>query len=91
MLLKHIKKPPNEEKVRPVVTGELQHERDYIAKRRQYEELGIPEYWLVDPERKIVTIFSLSNQTYRESAALQGKAFIVSPTFPQLQFNAGQE
>lgn len=71
-----------------VSPGELQHERDYIAKRRQYEELGIPEYWLVDPERKIVTILSLSSQTYREIAALQGKAFLASPTFPQLQLTA---
>ncbi|WP_432811627.1 Uma2 family endonuclease [Pantanalinema sp. GBBB05] len=27
-----------------VSSGELQRDRDYIAKRSQYQDLGIPEY-----------------------------------------------
>ncbi len=35
--------------VEVVSPGELQRERDYIAKRIQYQDCGIPEYWIVDP------------------------------------------
>ncbi|MFM7908228.1 MAG: Uma2 family endonuclease, partial [Microcystis sp.] len=33
-----------------VSPGEIQRERDYIAKRSQYQDCGIPEYWIVDPQ-----------------------------------------
>ncbi|MGD1704068.1 Uma2 family endonuclease [Dapis sp. BLCC M229] len=36
--------------VEVVSPGELQREKDYIAKRIQYQDCGIPEYWIVDPE-----------------------------------------
>ena len=36
--------------------------RDYITKRRKYEQLGIQEYWIVSPEEKCITIFDFVNQ-----------------------------
>lgn len=34
--------------------------RDKDTKRREYAQAGIPEYWLVDPLEKSVTVFALS-------------------------------
>jgi len=33
--------------------------RDKITKRHEYAKAGIPEYWLVDPSEKTVTVLSL--------------------------------
>ena len=37
--------------------------RDKITKRQEYARAGIPEYWLVDPTEKSVTVFTLPKQT----------------------------
>jgi len=44
--------------------------RDKITKRREYARAGIPEYWLVDPFEKTVTVFSLPEQA--EEYAVHG-------------------
>jgi Uma2 family endonuclease len=49
-----------------VSPGELQRERDYIAKRLQYQDLGIPEYWIVDPQLGTVLVLELVGTTYTE-------------------------
>jgi len=36
------------------------HTRDYEDKRRDYADAGIPEYWIVDPIEKRVTVLVLS-------------------------------
>lgn len=40
--------------------------RDLVAKRRDYAEAGIPEYWIVDPEVETVTVLRLDGGTYAE-------------------------
>ena len=35
-----------------VSPSEWQRDRDYIAKRSQYQERGITEYWVVNPQMK---------------------------------------
>jgi Uma2 family endonuclease len=42
--------PPPRLVVEVVSPGKKDRDRDYIAKRQQYAERGIPEYWLIDPE-----------------------------------------
>jgi len=32
-------------------------QRDYVEKRREYLELGIAEYWVIDRFRRILTVF----------------------------------
>ncbi len=50
-----------------VSPGKTNRQRDYIEKRREYEEIGIPEYWIVDPEQQQIVVLSLEGNTYRES------------------------
>ena len=50
-----------------VSPGANNHRRDYIDKRNQYEWLGIPEYWIVDPILKQVTVLVLTEDGYDET------------------------
>ena len=74
--------------VEVVSLGELQRDRDYVAKRNQYEKRGIPEYWLVDPETSSITILTLSNQAYHEAGYFKNSELITSLLFPTLNLTA---
>jgi Uma2 family endonuclease len=37
-------------------------ERDYDAKRKLYEQHGVPEYWIIDEEERKVTVFRLDGR-----------------------------
>lgn len=43
------------------------YQRDYVWKRQQYEELSIPEYWIIDPHRQKVTVLALIDGTYADT------------------------
>ncbi len=38
--------------------------RDRVTKRREYAQTGIPEYWIVDPAQRSITVLTLDEQTY---------------------------
>ncbi len=75
--------------VEVVSPGELQQNRDYVAKRSQYQDLGIPEYWLIDPQQQTVTILTLQAAVYIESIFRDSEP-IVSTQFPDLNLSAEQ-
>jgi Uma2 family endonuclease len=54
-----------------VSPGEVQRNRNYVAKRSQYEAIGIPEYWIVDPQAGAIVILALRDGQYSEAARLQ--------------------
>ncbi|WP_392531538.1 Uma2 family endonuclease [Nostoc sp. C117] len=74
---------------------------DYYDKFRDYEEMGIPEYWIVDyaaiggkrftgnPKQKTITICELVDGDY-QMTVFRGNNFIASPLFPQLNLTAQQ-
>jgi Uma2 family endonuclease len=39
--------------------------RDYIEKRDEYEALGVPEYWIIDPDNHEVSLFVMDGHRYR--------------------------
>ena len=52
-------------------------DRDWVKKRRDYAEAGIPEYWVVDPHKKIIVVFVLKGDEYAihgEFASAQQRA-----------------
>jgi Uma2 family endonuclease len=73
-----------------VSPGELQRDRDYIAKRSQYQDCGIPEYWIVDPEAKTILILELTGNTYTEVGSFSGNERVLSPQFRELNLTAAQ-
>ncbi|MDB9515411.1 Uma2 family endonuclease [Roseofilum reptotaenium CS-1145] len=70
--------------VEVVSPGDIQRERDYIAKRSQYQDCGIPEYWIVDPQTQTILILELTNKTYRELGTFKNNDVLPSPNFPEL-------
>jgi Uma2 family endonuclease len=73
-----------------VSPGELQRDRDFIAKRAQYQDCGIPEYWIIDPETRTVLVLELTGKTYTELGNFFGDDLIVSPQFSQLNLIVSQ-
>jgi Uma2 family endonuclease len=47
-----------------VSAGETNRVRDLEVKRSEYAECEIPEYWIVDPERQMITVLTLHDGAY---------------------------
>ncbi|ELR97873.1 Uma2 family endonuclease [Gloeocapsa sp. PCC 73106] len=74
---------------------------DYYDKFRDYEEMGIPEYWIVDyaaiggkrftgnPKQQTITICELLDGDY-QMTVFRGNNLIASPLFPQINLTAQQ-
>jgi Uma2 family endonuclease len=74
---------------------------DYHDKFGDYEEMGIPEYWIIDyaalggkrfignPKQQTITICELVDGEY-QTTQFQGNQAIVSPLFPDLNLTAQQ-
>jgi len=74
---------------------------DYLTKVKDNEEIGIPEYWIVDylgnggrrfignPKQPTISIYELIDGEYQVDQ-FQGDEQIVSPTFPELSLTANQ-
>lgn len=61
--------------------------KDYYDKFNLYQENGVHEYWLVNPEGKSLQIFHLENDEYQEFDTLEDKdEIITSKLFPELKF-----
>ena len=74
---------------------------DYLTKLRDYEEIGIPEYWIVDylglggsryigsPKKPTISIYQLIESEYQVRQFRESE-LIESPTFPDLDLTAIQ-
>ncbi len=73
-----------------VSPGNANRTRDYERKREQYQELGVLEYWLIDPQQQTVTVLQLEAETYVEVGIFRGQAPVISGQFPELILSAEQ-
>ena len=74
---------------------------DYYLKLADYEEMGIPEYWIVDyaalaarkfignPKQPTFSVYQLIDGEYQVNL-FRGSDKILSPTFPELNLTAEQ-
>lgn len=74
---------------------------DYLTKLRDYEEMGIPEYWIVDylglggrqfignPKRPTLSVYELVDGEYQVKRFVEDNR-IESPTFSELKLTAKQ-
>jgi Uma2 family endonuclease len=49
-----------------VSAGKVNQERDYVAKRAEYREIGVREYWIIDRFRRTLTVFRFSGKSDKE-------------------------
>jgi Uma2 family endonuclease len=75
--------------VEVVSPGNLQRDRDYIAKRNQYLDLEVPIYWIVDPQVREIMVLTLTpegyqEQIYRGSDKLQFQATVLNLTTDEI-------
>ncbi|NMF86428.1 Uma2 family endonuclease [Nodosilinea sp. P-1105] len=82
--------PPPLLVVEVVSPGDLQWERDYVAKRAQYDDLGIPEYWIVNPQDQTVLRLAQDGQGFKPADTVTGDGAIASSQFPGLNLTAAQ-
>jgi Uma2 family endonuclease len=75
--------------VEVVSPGTNNIKRDYIDKRNQYEWREIPEYWIVDPTQKKVTVLFLTEAGYEEIVFV-GDEVVKSPTFEEWALTAAE-
>jgi Uma2 family endonuclease len=61
---------------------------DLKEKRSEYADRKIPEYWIINPISKEITVLRLENGAYIEVGIFRGDDAIVSPTFPELNLTA---
>ncbi|HLO83796.1 MAG TPA: Uma2 family endonuclease [Nostocaceae cyanobacterium] len=74
---------------------------DYYLKLADYEQMGIPEYWIIDyaalgakkfignPKQPTISVYQLIEEEYQVSQFC-GNERIISPTFPELELTAEQ-
>jgi Uma2 family endonuclease len=72
--------PPPQLVIEIVSPGQVNRQRDYEHKRRQYEQRGIPEFWLLDPEPQTICVLHLQSGPYAELGTFQGNDVIRSAT-----------
>ena len=70
--------------VEVVSPGAEQIERDYTEKAIEYQQTGIPEYWIVDPIEQKITVLVLDQGSYTKTVFTKSDA-IASSSFPQLK------
>ena len=80
--------PPPELIIEVASPGKTNEERDYRYKRSEYGARGVPEYWVINPSDRNITVFRLEAGFY-ESAVYSGEMLIQSQ-FEALRLTADQ-
>jgi Uma2 family endonuclease len=57
---------------------------DLVRKRDLYARAGVPEYWILDPEAKSITVLVLKGGHYRAHAHVTGEDTLTSVVLPDL-------
>lgn len=68
-------------------TDKQSRDRDYVLKRKEYAQRGIPEYWIVNPVEAEILILNLVDGQYQEQR-FAGNEPLVSAVFPDLKLTA---
>jgi Uma2 family endonuclease len=66
------------------VVSTVRPERDLIEKRREYEQAGITEYWIVNPLNRTITVLTLRDGAYVEHGSFALGTFATSILLPAI-------
>lgn len=70
-----------------VSDDETSRARDHQKKVTDYANGGIPEYWIVDPQMKNITVLTLQNDTYQTHGVFAEGQTATSPLLPGFSVN----
>ncbi len=59
---------------------------DRSTKRQLYARYGVPDYWIVDPEARVIEAYGLSDGGYQLAVRAAGREPVSLPPFPDLAF-----
>jgi Uma2 family endonuclease len=59
--------------------------RDQVDKKALYEQFGVAEYWIIDPDSRLIEVFTLAKGTYRLHARGVGADTVNSKLLPGLK------
>jgi len=65
-------------------------DRDQTLKARRYAELGIPHYWIVDPEALRIAFYRAEGTSYVVAADAEGDTTVEAPGWPGLTIAIGE-
>lgn len=63
---------------------------DLVTKRREYAKTGIPEYWIIDPEEKAITVLMLQGEKYAVHGVFGEGQTATSILLPGFEVNVGE-
>jgi Uma2 family endonuclease len=66
------------------VVSEDKPERDLVDKRGDYAEVGVPEYWIVNPVSEASTVLRLCDSAYEEAGVYRRGQSAVSVLYPDI-------
>jgi Uma2 family endonuclease len=67
------------------VISETSRRRDEVRKRELYEQYGVREYWLVDPEADKVTVYRMSGGAFDAGTIV--RVTLTTPLLPRLEID----
>jgi Uma2 family endonuclease len=53
----------------------VNQDRDYVAKRAEYREIGVREYWVINRFRRTLTVFSFSGESDQERVITEHQTY----------------
>jgi Uma2 family endonuclease len=72
-----------------VSQGKVAQERDYVAKRAEYREIGVREYWVIDRFRRTLTVFAFSEESDQEPVIPENQS-CSTPSLPGFELPLGR-
>jgi Uma2 family endonuclease len=72
-----------------VSRGKVNQERDYIAKRAEYREIGVREYWVIDRFRRSLTVYVFAGEKDEEHLIPEGQKY-TSPLLPGFELDVAR-
>ena len=76
------------------VLSDSTRKKDEITKRHAYENFGVGDYWVIDPELESVKVYRRNEaghyERVRELSTESSGASLTTPLFPQLEISLAE-
>lgn len=72
-----------------VSSGKVKQERDHVAKRAEYREIGVREYWVFDRFRRTLTVYTFSAESDQERVVAETENY-QTPLLPGFELPVGR-